>query len=57
MIKQKKLDLNGYSICDNAKHFDDGLQIYLVFQPRFKFFRIPVGSGTVTAWNSKGLSC
>ena len=57
MIKQKKLDLNGYSICDNAKHFDDGLQIYLVFQPRFKFFRIPVGSGTITAWNSKGLSC
>ena len=36
--------------------FHDGIQIYLVFQPVYKYFKTVADINKVIAWKSKGMS-
>ena len=53
-------ELNKLKIFDSSyftgkSHFEDGVQNYLVFQPRYRYFKTN-SSYHISSWTSKGLS-
>ena len=52
----KKLQAYELSYFRGKSHFgEDGTQIYLVFQPLTKYFKVIVSTDYVSSWKSKGL--